>query len=132
MVVGLNLVAICQTSDMAPASSKEFLDIQPNYRVWIHSETRTRHDKNIQLKHTLIRWMCLKANDVTKTVSINIILLVLIAWTSSVADFLLFSLILKKWFYCSEIKFLISQLANTCLELFRKTWCQCAECDEYI
>ena len=26
---------------MATASSKEFLDIQANYRVWIHSETRT-------------------------------------------------------------------------------------------
>ena len=25
---------------MAPASSKEFLDIQANYRVWIHSATR--------------------------------------------------------------------------------------------
>ena len=23
---------------MVPASSKEFLDIQENYRVWIHSE----------------------------------------------------------------------------------------------
>ena len=30
-----------KTSDVAPASSKEFLDIQANYRVWIHSETRT-------------------------------------------------------------------------------------------
>ena len=33
---------------MAPASSNEFLDIQANYRVWIHYETRTWHDKNIQ------------------------------------------------------------------------------------
>ena len=33
---------------MAPASSKEFLDIKANYRVWIHSETRTWHDNNIQ------------------------------------------------------------------------------------
>ena len=31
---------------MAPASSKEFLDIKANYRVWIHSETRTWHDNN--------------------------------------------------------------------------------------
>ena len=30
-------------SDYAPVSSKEF-----HYRVWIHSETRTWHDKNIQ------------------------------------------------------------------------------------
>ena len=33
---------------MAPASSKEFFDIQANYRVWIHSETRTWHDINIK------------------------------------------------------------------------------------
>ena len=33
---------------MALASSKEFVDIQANYRVWIHSETRTWHDNNIQ------------------------------------------------------------------------------------
>ena len=40
LVVRIN-VAITETSDMAPASSKEFLDTQANYRVWIHSETRT-------------------------------------------------------------------------------------------
>ena len=34
---------------MAPVLSKEFLDIQANYRVWIHSETRTWHENNIQL-----------------------------------------------------------------------------------
>ena len=28
------------TSDMTLASNKEFLDIQGNYRMWIHSETR--------------------------------------------------------------------------------------------
>ena len=33
---------------MAPALGKEFLDIQANYRVRIHSETRTWHDNNIQ------------------------------------------------------------------------------------
>ena len=38
---------------MAPASSKEFFDIQANYRVWIHSETRAWHDNNIQ-KSTMI------------------------------------------------------------------------------
>ena len=37
-----------QTSDMAPASSKEFLDIHANYRVHIQPETRTWHDNNIQ------------------------------------------------------------------------------------
>ena len=37
---------------MVPASNKEFLDIQANYRVWIHSETVTSHD-NIQL-HILL------------------------------------------------------------------------------
>ena len=29
VVVGSNLVAVTQTSDIAPVSSKEFLDIQP-------------------------------------------------------------------------------------------------------
>ena len=33
---------------MVPVLSKEFLDIQANYRVWIHSETRISHDNNIQ------------------------------------------------------------------------------------
>ena len=33
---------------MVPASSKEFLDIQANCRVQIHSETRTLHDNNIR------------------------------------------------------------------------------------
>ena len=33
---------------MVPASRKEFLDIQANYRVWIHSEFRTWHYNNIQ------------------------------------------------------------------------------------
>ena len=37
-----------KTSDMAPAASKEVLNIQANYRVWIHSETRTLHDNKIQ------------------------------------------------------------------------------------
>ena len=39
----------CQTSVMAPASGKHFLDIQANYRMWVQSETRTWHDNNIQL-----------------------------------------------------------------------------------
>ena len=33
---------------MASASSKEFLEIQANYRVYIHSEPREWHDNNIQ------------------------------------------------------------------------------------
>ena len=33
---------------MGPASSKEFLDIQANYRVKIHSENRRWYDNNIQ------------------------------------------------------------------------------------
>ena len=36
---------------MAPASSKEFLDIQANYRVQIHFESLTWHDNNV---HTII------------------------------------------------------------------------------
>ena len=35
---------------MVPASSKKFLDIQANYRVWIRSEIRTWHD-NMQWKN---------------------------------------------------------------------------------
>ena len=45
--MGLNLVAVTWSSDIVPALSKEFLDIQANYREWIHSETRTWHDNNI-------------------------------------------------------------------------------------
>ena len=33
VVMGLSLVAVTYLSDMAPDSSKEFLDIQQNYRV---------------------------------------------------------------------------------------------------
>ena len=38
----------CLASDMTPASNKEFLDIQANYTVQIHSKPRTWHDNNIQ------------------------------------------------------------------------------------
>ena len=38
-----------------PASSKEFLDIQANYKVQIHSETRTWHDNNSQSKNFFIQ-----------------------------------------------------------------------------
>ena len=41
-------VLALHTSDMVPASSKEFLDIQANYRVWICSETSIWHDNNLQ------------------------------------------------------------------------------------
>ena len=37
-------VAVTVASDMTPASSKRFLDIQANYRVQIHSETCARHE----------------------------------------------------------------------------------------
>ena len=47
MVLGSIPVAVISPSDFAPASSKEFLDIQP-IRVWIHSETRAWHGKSIQ------------------------------------------------------------------------------------
>ena len=33
---------------MVPASRKELIDTQANYRAYIHSETRTLHDNNIQ------------------------------------------------------------------------------------
>ena len=46
VLVDSNLVVVTQTSDMAPTSSEEFLDIQANYRVWIHSESRAWHDNN--------------------------------------------------------------------------------------
>ena len=48
MIFGSNLVAVTLTTDMAHASSKEFLEIQANYRMRIHSETRMGHDNNIQ------------------------------------------------------------------------------------
>ena len=35
MIVGSNLVAMAETSDMVPVLRKKFLDIQANYRVWI-------------------------------------------------------------------------------------------------
>ena len=41
-------IIMSRTSDVAPASSKEYLDIQANDQVWIHSETSTWHDNNIQ------------------------------------------------------------------------------------
>ena len=33
---------------MVLASKKQFPDIQANYRMWIHSKTRTWHDNNMQ------------------------------------------------------------------------------------
>ena len=46
---------------MAPASSREFV-IQANYRVWIHYETGTWHDKNIQLNTSPKRFLFLKTS----------------------------------------------------------------------
>ena len=43
---------------MASASSKEFLTFRQT-RVWIHSETRTWHDNNIQSLYQLIKFHCL-------------------------------------------------------------------------
>ena len=39
---------------MTPALSKKFFDIQANYIVWIHSDTRTWYDNNIQLKKIIL------------------------------------------------------------------------------
>ena len=45
---------ICSlNSRLVPASNKEILDIQSNYRLWIHSQTRTWHDNSISLN-----WIC--------------------------------------------------------------------------
>ena len=41
---------------MAPASSKELLDINANYRVWILSETRTWLVNNIQSKILMLNF----------------------------------------------------------------------------
>ena len=57
--MGSSPVAVTYSSDFAPASSKEFLDIQANYRVWIHSETRMWHDKNIQTTEYFIGYVSL-------------------------------------------------------------------------
>ena len=50
VVVVSNQVTVVETLDMAPALSKDFLDIQANYRMWIHSEARTWNDNNLQSK----------------------------------------------------------------------------------
>ena len=44
----------CHLNFRLPALSKKFLDIKANYRVWIHSETRTRHDNKI---HLILNWV---------------------------------------------------------------------------
>ena len=48
MVGGSNSVAVTYTSDMTTASSKEFLDIQANYRVKIQSKTCMWDNNNIE------------------------------------------------------------------------------------
>ena len=42
--------------ELVPTSSKEFLDIQANYRVWIHSGTRMWHDNDMHLKIFFLLW----------------------------------------------------------------------------
>ena len=45
MPVGLLLIYLQEnTHDMAPASSKEPINIQANYKVWDHPETRRWHE----------------------------------------------------------------------------------------
>ena len=60
--MGSSPVAVTKTSEMSPVLRKKILDIHD--RVWIHSERRTWHDKNIQqihrtdkyLQHSSIIW----------------------------------------------------------------------------
>ena len=58
-----------------PASSKEFPWYSGNYRVWIHSETHTWHDKNIQsVEHKVTltwRYYSEKNNEITATTTIE-------------------------------------------------------------
>ena len=49
--------SVTYTSDFAPASSKGVPRHSGNYRVWIHSETRTWHDKNIQSRGLMASFM---------------------------------------------------------------------------
>ena len=70
-MVDSNPVAVIKGSDLAPPSSKEFVDILANYSVLIDSETRTWHDNNLesngpyrkvfttQLNHmtSLVKWL---------------------------------------------------------------------------
>ena len=56
---------------MVPASSKEFLEIQANNKVWIHSETRTPHDNNIQI----VKIICPEnENDISSVINVIVYL----------------------------------------------------------
>ena len=55
-----------KTSAMAPASSKKFLDIHASYRVWIHSQTCTWHDNNIQSNALYRKLLTTQLNHLNK------------------------------------------------------------------
>ena len=55
-----------KTSDVAPASSKKFLDIHASYRVWIHSQTCTWHDNNIQSNALYRKLLTTQLNHLNK------------------------------------------------------------------
>ena len=56
---------------MAPASSKEFLEIQAKNKVWIHSETRTPHDNNLKI----VRIICPEnENDISSAINVIVYL----------------------------------------------------------
>ena len=54
---------------MASASSKEFLEIQANYRVYIHSEPREWHDNNIQAEQKVASNEQTLTSNVEKVIS---------------------------------------------------------------
>ena len=61
---------------MAPASSKEFLDIQANYWVWFHSENRTWranniHSRFIPLSFSQIEWKTINPVDTRRKLNIH-------------------------------------------------------------
>ena len=53
---------------MVPASSKEFFDIQANYKVWIHSETLMWRDNKIQLKNSVVKKTLILRDSIIKNV----------------------------------------------------------------
>ena len=46
-------MTVTWTSDIAPVSSKEFFNTQTTIELWIHSESRTWHNKYIQMHRTV-------------------------------------------------------------------------------
>ena len=61
MVLGSSPVAVTYTSAFAFTSSMEVPWQSGNYRVWINSETRTWHDRSIQLKR--LSWSYFKCRS---------------------------------------------------------------------